>query len=410
MHRVYEVRRRRRLCQCLLVFRDRQSGGPRLCSRALGCLHLLALSAVLLLALCSGKVRMQRATPAAVVLAPPVCGVPGRLPHLVADFWRWTLWSFAAVQRSLLGLPAVAFLKGVPLGVAWFGRGSVCVQLYQTETNLASKVAEPTCTPIFLPPCVIFCSIGTCGAWRELCCLSSDCQLFQACLLWSPISGIPSLRSWLYPALPSPSGCLLLRTFCVVSVLRLHRLMMAALVPLGSQQEPASQLSPQPSSPACPCLQVGKLRPVAAWVGIFLEMALRLCLLSSSAPCPTDGACLQLRSPQWLHSAGHSSPDWSGNVCWPRPDPLTSGCLLPQPPVLCMVHSPSLLPAAHAAVLVLPSCPGWVRELLCAPRSLCFPWIQPGASATFPASSSSRDTELLRGRHGVVLAWGCLAS
>ena len=133
-------------------FRDRQSGGPRLRSWALGCLHLLALSAVLLLALCSGKVRMQRATPAAVVLALPVCGVPGRLPHLVADFWPWTLWSFAAVQRSLLGLPAVAFLKGVPLGVAWFGRGSVCVQPHQTETNLASKVVEPTCTPIFFPP------------------------------------------------------------------------------------------------------------------------------------------------------------------------------------------------------------------------------------------------------------------
>ena len=57
---------------------------------------------------------MQRATPAAVVLAPPAWGVPGRLPHLVADFWRWTLWSFAAAQRSLLGLPAVTFLKVYP--------------------------------------------------------------------------------------------------------------------------------------------------------------------------------------------------------------------------------------------------------------------------------------------------------
>ena len=52
-----------------------------------------------------------------------------------------------------------------------------------------------------------------------------------------------------------------------------------------------------------------------------------------------------------------------------------------------MVRSPSLLPPARAAVLVLPSCPGWVRGLLCAPQSLCFPWIQPGVSATFPASS-----------------------
>uniref|UniRef100_A0A4W2C473 non-specific serine/threonine protein kinase n=1 Tax=Bos indicus x Bos taurus TaxID=30522 RepID=A0A4W2C473_BOBOX len=52
-----------------------------------------------------------------------------------------------------------------------------------------------------------------------------------------------------------------------------------------------------------------------------------------------------------------------------------------------MVRSPSLLPPACAAVLVLPSCPGWVRGMLCAPWSLCFPWIQPGASTTFPASS-----------------------
>ena len=79
------------------------------------------LSAVLLLALCSGRVQVQRATPTAVVLAPPAWGVPGRLPHLAADFWCWTLCSFAAAQRSLLGLPAVTFLKGVPLGVAWFG-------------------------------------------------------------------------------------------------------------------------------------------------------------------------------------------------------------------------------------------------------------------------------------------------
>lgn len=64
-------------------------------------------------------------------------------------------------------------------------------------------------------------------------------------------------------------------------------------------------------------------------------------------------------------------------------DPLTSGCLLPQPPVLCIVHSPSLLPAAHAAVLVLPSCPGWVRELLCAPLSLCFPGYSLGPPPPF---------------------------
>lgn len=54
------------------------------------------------------------------------------------------------------------FLKGVPLEVAWFDRGSVCVQLYQTETNLASKVVEPTYTPIFAPH-VIVCS--TQGLW-----------------------------------------------------------------------------------------------------------------------------------------------------------------------------------------------------------------------------------------------------
>lgn len=112
-------------------------------------------------------------------------------------------------------------------------------------------------------------------------------------MLWSRISGIPGLRSWLYHALPSSSGCLLLRTFCVVSVLRLHHLVMAALVPLGSQQELASQLSPQPSSSACPWLQLGKLRPGTAWVGIFLETALRLCPFPSSALRPTDGASLQ---------------------------------------------------------------------------------------------------------------------
>ena len=59
----------------------------------------------------------------------------------------------------------------------------MCVQLYQTETSLASKVVEPTYTPVFFPPCdlllysglvvrgvscVVFPQIASCS--RHVCC------------------------------------------------------------------------------------------------------------------------------------------------------------------------------------------------------------------------------------------------
>ena len=137
-----------------------------------------------------------------------------------------------------------------------------------------------------------------------------------------------------------------------------------------SRRRPLSLAPSLPAQPARDCSRGN--RPGAAWTGIFLEIALPLCLLSSSAPHPTDCASLQLGRPQWLHSAGHSSPEWSGNVfgpaltphIWPSAASASNSLHGPQPSppspsMCCSSGSPFLLrqgqgPALCPSVPLLP--------------------------------------------------------
>lgn len=219
MRRVCEVRGVAACVSALLVFRDRQSGGHACAHRALGCLHLLALSKrYCSLPSCSRKVRMQRATPQ------PLCWLSLSVASLAPAPASWLISSpgrcgpLLLCKRSLLGLPRSAFLKGVPLGVAWFGRGSVCVQPHQTGAQpWPPKWLNPAPHSQALFPRVVFCSIGTCGAWRELC--LSPSWLFKHVCCGAPLSGVgfdpgfirPPFSQWLSPP-PDVLCCLCAET------------------------------------------------------------------------------------------------------------------------------------------------------------------------------------------------------